>query len=65
MPLAAVLGFGPRELTGIGGSFTKVDPANVALVGIRSLDEGEKKLLAKLGISVFTMTLFIQDLKDV
>lgn len=56
MPLAAILGFGPKELTTIGGSFPKVDPMNIALVGIRSLDEGEKKLLAKLGIGVFTMT---------
>jgi arginase len=56
MPLAAVMGFGPRELTAIGGMFAKVDPANVALVGIRSLDEGEKKLLSKLGIAVYTMT---------
>ncbi|MBM2841616.1 MAG: Arginase family protein [Bacteroidetes bacterium] len=56
MPLASVLGFGPRELTAIGGSFNKVDPVNVALVGIRSLDEGEKKLLAQTGISVYTMT---------
>ncbi len=55
MPLAAVLGFGPRDLTSIGGAFDKVDPSNIALVGIRSLDEGEKKLLAKLGISVYTM----------
>ena len=56
MPLAAVMGFGPRELTSIGGAVAKVDPANVALVGIRSLDEGEKKLLARLGIAVYTMT---------
>ena len=56
MPLASVLGFGPRELAGIGGSFSKVDPVNVVLVGIRSLDEGEKKLLAQTGITVFTMT---------
>ncbi|HET7427274.1 MAG TPA: arginase, partial [Gemmatimonadales bacterium] len=40
MPVAALLGHGPAELTGIGGRHPKVDPANVALVGIRSLDEG-------------------------
>lgn len=55
MPLAAVMGFGPRELVTIGGAFVKVDPANVALVGIRSLDDGEKKLLAQLGITIYTM----------
>jgi len=55
MPLAAVLGLGPRELTHVGGSFRKVDPQNVVLVGVRSLDEGEKKHLKELGVHVFTM----------
>jgi arginase len=56
MPLATVLGMGPRDLTGIGGAFCKVDPVNVALVGLRSLDEGEKKRIAQIGINVYTMT---------
>jgi len=55
MPLAAVLGLGARELTHIGGPFRKVDPQNVVLVGIRSLDEGERKHLKQLNIHVFTM----------
>lgn len=56
MPLAAVMGFGPRELTTVGGVSPKVDPTNVVLVGVRSLDDGEKKLLSKLGMTVYTMT---------
>jgi arginase len=56
MPLAAVLGLGPEELASIGGEFRKVRPENIALVGIRSLDEGEKKHLRKLGVHVFTMS---------
>jgi arginase len=56
MPLAAVLGFGAGELTSIGGSSPKVDPANVALVGIRSLDAGEKKRLKENGVQVHTMS---------
>lgn len=56
MPLAALLGHGPRELTGIGGAEPKVDAANVALVGIRSLDEGEKARLRSLGVEVHTMS---------
>jgi arginase len=55
MPLAAVMGMGPKELTAICGPTTKVDPRNVALVGIRSLDEGEKKHLKQTGAHVFTM----------
>lgn len=56
MPLAALLGFGAGELTGIGGAAPKLDAANVALVGIRSLDAGEKKRLKETGVQVHTMS---------
>jgi arginase len=55
MPLAAVLGLGPSVLTGIGGRFRKVAPENVALVGIRSVDDGERTHLRRLGVHVYTM----------
>lgn len=56
MPLATLLGYGPIELTSIGGASAKVDAANVALVGIRSLDSGEKKRLKETGVQVHTMS---------
>jgi arginase len=56
MPLAALLGFGPGELTQIATPDPKVDAANVALIGIRSLDAGEKKRLKETGVQVFTMS---------
>ena len=56
MPVAALLGEGPPELTGIVFDGPKVDPANVALVGIRSLDDGEKKRLKAFGVQVHTMS---------
>jgi arginase len=56
MPLAALLGYGASELTEIGGWTPKVDAANVALVGIRSLDSGEKKRLKETGVQVHTMS---------
>jgi arginase len=56
MPLAVLLGFGAPELTAIAGPFAKVEPANVALVGIRSLDAGEKKRLKETGVQVHTMS---------
>lgn len=56
MPVAALLGEGPKALTGIGGKDPKVDPANVALVGIRSLDDGEKRRLKQTGVQVHTMS---------
>jgi arginase len=55
MPLAAVLGLGPKDLAHVGGNSRKVDPLNVALVGIRSLDEGEKRHLKQTGAHVYTM----------
>ena len=56
MPLAALLGFGAGELTGVAGPPPKVHPANVALVGIRSLDAGEKKRVKETGVQVHTMS---------
>jgi arginase len=56
MPVAALMGYGPEKLTSIGGSSPKVDPSNVALVGIRSLDEGEKHRLKQTGVQVHTMS---------
>ena len=56
MPVASLLGEGPAELTGIGGEGRKVDPANLALVAIRSLDEGEKVRLKRFGVQVHTMS---------
>jgi arginase len=56
MPLAVLLGFGPSELISIGGGCPKVDPANVALVGVRSLDTGEKQRLKETGVQVHTMS---------
>jgi arginase len=56
MPLAALLGFGAGELTAVAGVSPKVDPGNVALVGIRSLDTGEKNRLKETGVQVHTMS---------
>jgi arginase len=56
MPLAALLGFGASGLTSIAGTSPKVDASNVALVGVRSLDSGEKKRLKETGVQVHTMS---------
>lgn len=55
MPLAHLLGLGDRQLIGIGGKGAKVKARNVALIGIRDLDENEKKNLRETGVHVFTM----------
>jgi arginase len=56
MPVAVLLGDGPEELTSIGGEGPKVDPRNVAMVAIRSLDQGEKVRLKRFGVEVHTMS---------
>ncbi|BFT70374.1 arginase [Paenibacillus sp. P36] len=55
MSLAISLGMGHPLLTGIQGDQAKVKPENIVLIGSRSLDEGEKKLIRSLGIKCYTM----------
>jgi arginase len=55
MPLACIVGNGPRALTHIYGYAPKVDPKNVALVGIRDVDALEKPHVKKSGVRAFTM----------
>ena len=54
MPLAALLGQEPHELSSIGSS-PSVSPAHTVLVGIRNLDEKEKGKIRAAGVHVFTM----------
>jgi arginase len=55
MPLAALLGGEPAELSRIGTFSPKVLPAHTVLVGIRNLDDREKVLVKESGVHVFTM----------
>lgn len=55
MPLAVSLGLGDSRLTNIGGFRPKVKVENIIIIGARSLDVGEKELIKKKGIKVYTM----------
>jgi arginase len=55
MPLAALLGSEPAELARIGNFAPKVVPAKTVLIGIRNLDDVEKKQVRDSGVHVFTM----------
>jgi arginase len=55
MPLAALFGYGTRELTHIGGFAPKIDPKFCAHIGAREVDPGERELIKRLGIRFFTM----------
>ena len=55
MPLASSMGFGHELLTNIAGFAPKVKPENVVMIGVRDLDQGEKVLIKKLGLKVYSM----------
>jgi arginase len=55
MPLACIIGLGPRELTHLYNYAPKIDPKNVALVGIRDVDQLEKPHVKQSGVHAFTM----------
>lgn len=55
MPLAISTGLGPRALINVHGSFHKVEPQHVAIIGLRNLDKGERQNLLKNGVHIFTM----------
>lgn len=55
MPLAHLLGKGDSDLKNILGFSPKVDPDNVALIGIRDIDAHEREIIKQSGIHAFTM----------
>jgi arginase len=55
MPLACSVGIGPKQLTNIFGFAPKVDPQNVALIGVRDVDQLEKPHVRRSGVHAFTM----------
>ena len=56
MPLAALLGMGPQQLTGIFGYAPKISPENTVLIGVRDIDAAERDNIRRAGLSaVYTM----------
>jgi arginase len=55
MVLAAALGRGGPAFDD-GWNLPAVDPRRVALLGVRSLDAGERELIHGLGVKIFTMS---------
>ena len=56
MPLAAALGFAGPEFESDAWPLPAVDPARVAIVGARQLDDGEKRLIGEIDAHVYTMS---------
>lgn len=55
MPVACLCGLGPRELTHLGGDAPAVQAGEIRQIGIRSVDEGEKRLVQEHGLDVYDM----------
>jgi arginase len=55
MPLAALLGPEPAELARIRQRSRRLRPDRSVLIGLRNVDELEKRLIRQAGIHVFTM----------
>jgi arginase len=55
MPVAALCGYGPEELTRIGGVTPAIAPSVMRQIGIRSVDDGEKRFVKEAGLEVFDM----------
>jgi len=56
MVLAAALGLAGERFLGEGWSLPALAPNRVALIGVRSLDDGERQVLKDLDARVFTMS---------
>ncbi|MBY4597514.1 arginase [bacterium BD-1] len=55
MPVACLCGLGPRALTHLGGQAPAIDPSEIRQVGIRSVDQGEKRLVKEYGLDIYDM----------
>jgi len=55
MPVAILLGHGPKELVGIAGNVPVMQPSEIRQIGIRSVDLGEKRFVHELGFEVYDM----------
>ena len=55
MPLASLIGYGAPEMVDMLGYHPKIEPRNVALVGVRDLDAKERRLIKDSGVHALTM----------
>lgn len=55
MPVACLCGLGPVELTRLGGSAPALRPDEIRQIGIRSVDQEEKRLIKQHYIDVYDM----------
>ncbi len=55
MPVACLCGMGPAPLVGMGGQVPAIEPGQIRQIGIRSVDQGEKRLVKEHGLDIYDM----------
>jgi arginase len=55
MPVSCLCGYGPDELTRMSGADRAIEPGWIREIGIRSVDQGEKRFVHEAGLEVFDM----------
>jgi arginase len=55
MPVACLCGLGPKNLVELSGRVPALAPSSIRQIGIRSVDQGEKRLVHEVGLEVFDM----------
>lgn len=55
MPVACLFGLGPEPLSALGDTVPALHPSAIRMIGLCSVDPGERPLLHELGIETFDM----------
>jgi arginase len=55
MPVACLCGLGPQPLTHLSGHSPAITPDQIRQIGIRSVDQGEKRLVKEHGLDIYDM----------
>jgi arginase len=55
MPVACLMGHGPKQLIRYAGFTPAMQPEQIRLIGIRSVDDGERRFIHEMGMPVYDM----------
>lgn len=55
MPVACLCGIGPQQLTHLAGAAPVLKPSEIRQIGVRSVDEGERRLVREVGLDIYDM----------
>lgn len=55
MPVACLCGIGPKALTELSGQAPMLKPEEIRQIGVRSVDEGERRLVREVGLDIYDM----------